>query len=352
MKNFDSRAYSVSDFLEWSNNNQLELSPRFQRRSVWTDNARSYLMDTIVRGKPMPKVFIRQKINPSTKTSVREVVDGQQRLRTILSFVKDGFQINKRHNSDYGGLYFSQLSSVDEDVQTAILNYEISTDLLVNMSDPDVLDVFSRLNSYSVILNLQEKLNADHFGPFKTLSDRLAHQNLEFWTSAGILTSAQVMRMQDVSLTADLLIAMIEGIKGKAQIKAYYDRYEKEFPHSSEELERQFVTTLSDIVATFESPLSTTEFVRVPIFYSLFTAYFHLRYGIKGIEKAKLGSDGWNYSRLYLALDSVQQILLTEDKRSLPEAEAKFWSDSRLATTDSSVRLRRTEFILDRLLGV
>lgn len=63
MKNFDSRTYSISDFLEWYSNGQLELNPKFQRRSVWDDNARSYLMDTIIRGFPIPKVFIRQKLN-------------------------------------------------------------------------------------------------------------------------------------------------------------------------------------------------------------------------------------------------------------------------------------------------
>ena len=42
-------------------------------------------MDTIIRGKPIPKVIIRQKINVTTKKSIREVVDGQQRLRTIIS---------------------------------------------------------------------------------------------------------------------------------------------------------------------------------------------------------------------------------------------------------------------------
>jgi uncharacterized protein with ParB-like and HNH nuclease domain len=75
-------------------------------------------MDTILRGKPIPKIFIRQKLNPTTKTSVREVVDGQQRLRTILSFLEDGFTISNRHNFVYGGKFFSQL---DEDVQTQIL---------------------------------------------------------------------------------------------------------------------------------------------------------------------------------------------------------------------------------------
>ena len=138
-------------------------------------------MDTIIRGKPIPKVFIRQKINPLTKGSVRDVVDGQQRLRTILSYLKDGFQISKRHNPQYGGLYYSQLSSVDDQIQASILTYE---------SGPPPHQYARRRSSrrlrspefYAVILNTQEKINADHFGPFKLLADKVAREHLDFWT--------------------------------------------------------------------------------------------------------------------------------------------------------------------------
>ncbi|MGB6566280.1 MAG: DUF262 domain-containing protein, partial [Xanthobacteraceae bacterium] len=100
MKSFDSRVYSINDFVEWEKQGQLVLNPAFQRRAVWSDKAKSYLMDTIVRGKPIPKIFIRQTLNVATKTSLREAVDGQQRLRTILSFIKDGFVISRRHHRD------------------------------------------------------------------------------------------------------------------------------------------------------------------------------------------------------------------------------------------------------------
>ncbi|MBS3115477.1 DUF262 domain-containing protein, partial [Candidatus Woesearchaeota archaeon] len=97
MKNFDSRTYNIEDFREWSERGQLILNPKFQRRQVWTPSAKSFLIDTILRGDPIPKIFIRQNIDPSTKKSIREVVDGQQRLRTILDFIKDGFVISKIH---------------------------------------------------------------------------------------------------------------------------------------------------------------------------------------------------------------------------------------------------------------
>jgi hypothetical protein len=51
MKSYDSRTYSLNDFVEWDKAKQLELNPRFQRRPVWSEKAKSYLLDTILRGK-------------------------------------------------------------------------------------------------------------------------------------------------------------------------------------------------------------------------------------------------------------------------------------------------------------
>ena len=81
---FNTRNYSVRDFEEWNSRNELVLQPKFQRRDVWSDKARSYLMDTIIRGKPIPKIYMRQDVNPKTRRAVREIVDGQQRLKTVL----------------------------------------------------------------------------------------------------------------------------------------------------------------------------------------------------------------------------------------------------------------------------
>jgi Protein of unknown function DUF262 len=349
MKNFDSRTYSINDFLEWEDKKQLELSPKFQRRSVWTDTARSYLMDTIVRGKPIPKIFIRQKINPQTRISVREVVDGQQRLRTILSFLHDGFQISKRHNSQYGGFFFSQLDQVDEEIQTNILNYELSVDLLVNMPDPEVLDVFGRLNSYAVVLNAQEKINAQHFGPFKTLADSIAHSLNAFWLGSRILSEQQILRMGDVTLTADLLIAMTAGIRSKKQIAGFYSNYEKEFPYDSDDLERKFRHTIETIQGIFGDTLRSSEFHRNHLFYTLFTAIYHAVSGIPNLPPTDVSIRPNDFARIAIALEKVDEIYATEDIKNLTEAEIRFLQDSRRATTDSAVRIRRSEFILSLL---
>jgi len=347
MKSFDSRTYSINDFVEWDKAGQLELNPRFQRRPVWTDKAKSYLMDTILRGKPIPKIFIRQRINVSTKTSTRDVVDGQQRLRTILSFIKDGFVVSVRQNPEHGGKKFSQLP---EDIQAQVLAYEVSVDLLINLPDSEVLDIFSRLNSYAVLLNEQEKINADHFGPFKVLADKIGHKYNEYWTSQGILTSKNIVRMLEVNLVADLLIAMMEGIKSKKQIKKYYDKYEKEFERDTDELEKRFDRVIAAISALYPEGLSDTEFRRPHVFYSLFTTAAHCLYGLPNCPDQRKQLEGPAKEPARNALERVEEIFEAENFDSLTKSEQQFLQDCRRATTDEAVRQRRTTFLLALLL--
>lgn len=350
MKSFDSRTYSINDFVEWDSQKQLVLNPQFQRRAVWSEKAKSYLIDTILRGKPIPKIFIRQKLNVTTKTSVREVVDGQQRLRTILSYVKDGFPLARGQHPMYGNLRFSQLP---EEIQGQFLSFEIAVDLLINLPDPEILDIFARLNSYAVVLNEQEKINASHFGPFKVLADKIGFEFNEYWNHQGILTAQQILRMQEVNLVADLLIAMAEGIKAKKAIKRYYALYEKDFPHDPNILEIQFREVLNKIAQLFPEGLTNSEYRRVHIFYSLFTAVFHCLYGLPSFQddqKAPIPrvsiETQTEIQRARNGLDAVAELFEAEPG-TVTGKPAQFLQDSRRATTDEPVRKRRAIYLLN-----
>lgn len=348
MKSFDSRVYSVGDYREWDASRQLILSPRFQRRDVWTETARSYLMDTIIRGLPIPKVFIRQIIDPATGRSIREVVDGQQRLRTILSFVRDGFKIRPGHNSDFGGRFFSELP---QEKQIELLGYEISTDLLVNLTDAQVLDIFGRLNSHAVVLNDQEKINASHFGEFKKLADAVAHDNFEYWVKNKILREPQVVRMADVELAADLIVAMCDGIQSKKQLRSYYAQYEKAFPFQPDEVAKKFHQTLAMITKIYPDGLESSEFRRVHLYYSLFTAVYHMLFGLLDCDAPRGSIISENLDRLRNRLDHVEDVFGDPDSPDLTAADRQFLNDSRRATTDASVRKRRTEYLVELALN-
>src|SRR5260370_34391319 len=127
---FDTLSIKVEEILSWNEKGELLLQPKFQRRDVWSDKARSYLIDTVIRGKPIPKLYMRLISNPKTKRVVREIVDGQQRLKSVILFFEDGFKISKTHNEDYGCMYFSQL---DVEIKGDISDYKFSIDVLDEM---------------------------------------------------------------------------------------------------------------------------------------------------------------------------------------------------------------------------
>jgi uncharacterized protein with ParB-like and HNH nuclease domain len=224
MKLFDTRAYSISDFLEWSETGILDISPDFQRRSVWSTKGKSYLLDTILRGKPIPKIIISQKLE-GVRT-IRTVVDGQQRLKTIIEFAKDIFTVSKAHNPELAGKKFSFLN---EDIQKAFRQYELGVDVLFDLSTEDILDIFARLNSYTVKLEPQEKINAKYLGYFKQSAFRYGIKYVQYFTEGKILTSKAISRMKEAELAGDLFVALMDGIQtNKNTLKFYVDYDDKE----------------------------------------------------------------------------------------------------------------------------
>lgn len=225
--------------------------------------------------------------------------------------------------------------------------------MLINLPDPEILDIFARLNSYAVILNEQEKINASHFGPFKVLTDKIGFDFNEYWIRQAIFTSQQILRMQEVNLVADLLIAMAEGIKAKKAIKRYYARYEKDFHHDPVDLESKFRDVMNKIAILFPEDLSGSAFRRVHIFYSLFTAVFHCLYGLHNfhenkniaVRRVRIETEA-EIQRARNGLDTVTELFEAEPGTVTPVA-AQFLQDSRSATTDETVRERRTIYLLD-----
>src|SRR5258708_21843358 len=81
-----SRPQSISWFQEHYKAIRLELRPPFQRKPMWTNKQRSFLIEAILLDVPIPEVYV-QVTQGDDGTEQYGVVDGQQRLRTILQFV-------------------------------------------------------------------------------------------------------------------------------------------------------------------------------------------------------------------------------------------------------------------------
>lgn len=344
MKNFDTRVYNISDFVEWESSGLLDMSPDFQRRSVWTESAKSYLIDTIVRGKPIPKILLTQQLKETR--NVRVVVDGQQRMRTILSFIKDDFKISKAHNQEFAGKRYSQLP---EDIRKDYLKYEVGVDLLFDVEYEDVLDIFARLNTYSVKLNSQEQLNAKYLGYFKQAAYRLGYKYVGYWLDAGVLTRSQISRMAEATLSSDLLISLIGGVQTNKNIPQFYKKYEEDDSADLEKAEERFNLVMSYVGDIYNpEELKNTNYKRIHLFYSLFTAIAHGLFGISGVDTVRPKINAKMTGRVRAALDDVSSKY--DDEDLWDDDLEEFVDASRRATTDTGRRKLRTEYLCKKII--
>jgi hypothetical protein len=304
---FSTRNISVRDFEEWRDRNELVLAPKFQRREVWSDKARSYLMDTILRGKPIPKLYMRQDINPTTRRTTREIVDGQQRLHTVLTFIKDGFKISKAHHEQYGGKYFSAL---DDDTKRDILKYEFVVDLLQDMPDNEVYDLFARINTYSEKLKPQELRNARWFGEFKSSVYLLSKDFVSFLEASKIFTPKQILRMAEAEFISELMLAIEEGIREgkKAIIDACYKDYDDQFP-SRRTHEKRFRETMDTIGGITGGDLPKSKFKATRLFYPLFCAIYHMKFGLPRIQAPRASIKVGDYPKFKMVLERIDNLI-------------------------------------------
>lgn len=338
------RGYSVNDFLSWSERGELVLQPKFQRRDVWSAKAKSHLIDTILRGLPIPIIFVRQNVDPKQRRTLREVVDGQQRLRAVISFSKDEFPVLKSQNPSFGGKTFSQLPS---DTQQRFLNYEFSVVLLEEVSDADVLDIFARLNTYAQRLTAQELLNAAYYGEFKQTVYTLGLEHLEFWRQNGILQDRQIIRMAEAELTSELLVVMLTGIQHRrSKINELYEQNDDAFAEK-QHVAREFKSVIDAIATCFGNALRDTIFSRRVLFYSLFCAFYHTIYGIPNTpELGKGGHCRQLSSSLLQAIKDSLTGLGRKYKGPLPTPDIeKFIAASQKATGDREQRVIRIKTI-------
>lgn len=244
-----------------------------------------------------------------------------------------------QHSADYGGKFYSELP---DDVQTAILKYELSVDLLLDAPDKEVLDIFARLNSYAVKLNAQELRNATYFGEFKTITYSLGLEYVAFWTANGIFTDAEILRMDEAELTSDLLIAILDGIKSRKAIDAYYKKHDDDLKDKAK-LAQHFRKAMDTIGALSDGSLAGTPFKSPVLFYALFCAVHHHLHGLPRMALTRKPFKESQYPKVWNAIESIDATI----KQESPEGtDATFVDSLKRHTTDESVRQTRTEFLV------
>lgn len=171
---------TVRELLRMLEEAELNAAPAYQRKFRWTEEAESKLIESVLLGLPVPSLFV------ATDSDFRwEVVDGLQRLSTLVHFVgrSDHLmkQIDKRKPlvlqgleklSELNGVNFAEL---DEDLRLYFMRRTLRVTSLSDKSDLQVrFDLFERLNGGAVALTPQEVRACIYRGDFNDFLDELA----------------------------------------------------------------------------------------------------------------------------------------------------------------------------------
>jgi hypothetical protein len=215
---------SVSWFHKRLQNNELILSPPYQRNPVWQTVQKSYLIDTILRAYPVPELYM-QTVTDQKGDEQHTVVDGQQRIRACLEFIEGRFEMDESHGP-WGGLSFDQLG---EEEKTRIFGYKFVVRTLPQMAESEVREIFARLNRNNIVLNMQELRHATYWGEFIQSMTLLSQR--AFWVRSGLFSSAAIRRMLDIEYVSELAIAVLHGPQNKkTNLDRFYAAYEEDFP--------------------------------------------------------------------------------------------------------------------------
>ncbi len=338
----------ITWFLDLDTIGQLKLDPPYQRKSVWTLKDRKFFLDTIFRNYPCPAIFIHKLTDEEGKTTYN-VVDGKQRLQTILMFKNNQISIDD-HFGDItlDGKKFDELTSEQKRI---FWDYVLVVEFADLMDSQLINEVFDRLNRNAKNLNQQELRHAKFDGWFITETAKEA-ENM-FWEKVRISTEAKSRRMKDVQFISELLMVILEKqIVGFSQdhideIYAAYDNLsdlETEFEDDSylkeKERIRKYIERMEDNKGMI------TKWATLNNFYTLWSLVALYENNLPPPEKLAT-----KYISFMEKVDSMTAQVDTERLSGQDKHAYVYYTNSRGASTDLKQRSERLNVLKEALLS-
>jgi hypothetical protein len=242
---------------------ELQLRPPFQRNPVWTEKQKSYLIDTILNGYPIPELYM-QEYTDAEGNDAYVVVDGQQRVRACLEFIRGEYTLSAEDSPKWGDMAFDDLS---EDERKRVYNYNFVVRTLPEVPEDELRAIFSRLNRHVVALNKQELRHATYWGEFIGSVEKISDN--EAWAEVGLFTPNDVRRMIDIEYVSELAVGFLHGLQNKKDsLDKWYEAYEREFP-DRRRTEKALTNTLVEITEILPG-INKTRWRKKSDFYTLF----------------------------------------------------------------------------------
>lgn len=229
----NSNTINIATFWE---NNQLKkynFSPPYQRPdNVWTEEKKSFLIDSIMKNFPIPPIFLHQHIDDETGKTIYDVIDGKQRLNAIVDFIENRINLPEDFNGDnfgdslLNGLKFSDLENPTlKNWKSNFWKYELSIEYVDTDQIDIVNNIFDRLNRNGEPLTAQELRNAKYNNSLIYKTVKLAIE-VNFWKP--LLSKLEQNRLEDHEFISELLFVILENqVFGSDNMNILDGLYEK-----------------------------------------------------------------------------------------------------------------------------
>ena len=154
---------SCADLLRLYHSKQLEIQPDFQRDIVWSKPDQTRFIDSLTKQLPIPSMCI----SLDYKTDKRLVIDGLQRMNSIINFLSnDEWKLSELEDIDekLSGKTVHTIKTKSKDLFDRVQNVMIPVTVIrcdySKLTHNEYLfTIFHRLNSGGVKLNNQEIRN-------------------------------------------------------------------------------------------------------------------------------------------------------------------------------------------------
>ncbi|MCD6371562.1 MAG: DUF262 domain-containing protein [Candidatus Aenigmarchaeota archaeon] len=147
------QVYTINELWKMYKENEIDFNAEYQRSEVWKKDKKQKLIDSILRGYSIGLIIFRKK-----EGGKLEVLDGQQRLRSIFQFMENKFRTSGKFTPDYADKSFDDIKK-NPGLYADFISFKIPYLTIESSDEKLVTEIFLRLQE-GLSLNASEKLNA------------------------------------------------------------------------------------------------------------------------------------------------------------------------------------------------
>ncbi|GIW57016.1 MAG: hypothetical protein KatS3mg082_3420 [Nitrospiraceae bacterium] len=281
MAEVEIKVWTINEIHSYNTRGLLDYSPSYQRSYVWKPRNKVLLIDSIVRKLPIGAITVLEQKQPEG-FSRWEVIDGKQRISTILEFIASKFPLSRSLvvteiekdddepagepiEASFWNKKWDDLSTSEREV---ISQYRLPVVCILG-SPVEAVRTFYRMNKFTYGLTSQEIRNAvfansEVVSTVKRISDQLNREfgkNVNALSAIGVVSEDKANRMYDLQLLSELLLLLIDGPQHRRDtLDEFYHQY-RDKSAELEKHEKRLVRIFSRIFQTFErKPLKEFHF--------------------------------------------------------------------------------------------